>query len=74
MPKKFLHIDGDGELEILNVRIEPAELDKIFDGRKYFRGWHMNKRSWLTVRLDDVLSDDELFARLEQSYRLACKK
>ncbi|MBE8953608.1 MAG: MmcQ/YjbR family DNA-binding protein, partial [Quinella sp. 1Q7] len=44
------------------------------DGQKYFRGWHMNKRSWLTVRLDDVLSDDELFARLEQSYRLANRK
>ena len=74
VPKKYLQLDGDGELEILNVRIEPAELDKIFDGQKYFRGWHMNKRSWLTVRLDDVLSDDELFARLEQSYRLASKK
>lgn len=76
VPKKFLHIDGNpnDEVEILNVRVEPDELDKIFDGEKYFRGWHMNKRSWLTVRLDEILTDEELIARLEQSYRLAAKK
>jgi len=73
IPKKYLRL-GEGDVEILNVRIEPAQLDKISDDEKYFRGWHMNKRSWLTVRLDETLPDDELFARLENSYRLAAGK
>ena len=34
----------------------------------------MNKRSWLTLRLDDTLTDAELCARLERSYQLAKKK
>lgn len=74
VPKKYLHLDGAEELEILNLRVEPEELDKIFDGEKYFRGRHMNKRSWMTLRLDDTLTDEEISARLEESYRLAKKK
>ena len=69
-----LKLGGAAEIEILNVRVEPEELDGIFDGEKYFRGWHMNKKSWLTVRLDDTLTDEEIFSRLEKSYRLAAKK
>ncbi len=72
--KKYLRLGGAEEIEILNVRIEPEELDKIFDDEKYFRGWHMNKRSWLTVRLDETLTDEEIFSRVEKSFDLAAKK
>ena len=74
VPKNKLGLEGADEIEILNVRVEPAELDKIFDGEKYFRGWHMNKKSWMTLRLDETLTDEEIFSRLEQSYRLAAKR
>lgn len=74
IPKKFLRLEGDGDVEIMNVRVEPDELDRIADDEKYFRGWHMNKRSWLTVRLDETLTDEELTARLETSFKLAARK
>ena len=74
IPKKYLRLGGAEEIEILNVRIEPEELDKILDDEKYFRGWHMNKRSWLTVRLDETLTDEEIFSRVEKSFDLAAKK
>ena len=69
-----LKLDGNEDLEILNLRVKPEELDRIFDGEKYFRGWHMNKKSWLTLRLDGCLTFEEISARLEESYRLAAKK
>ncbi|MBR2774950.1 MAG: MmcQ/YjbR family DNA-binding protein [Selenomonadaceae bacterium] len=69
-----LQLGGDEELEILNVRTKPEELDRLVDGVKYFRGYHMNKRSWLTLRLDDCLTDEELCTRLERSYQLAARK
>lgn len=74
VPKKFLKLGGAEEIEIMNLRVVPAELDKIVDDEKYFRGWHMNKKSWLTVRLDETLTDAELFTRLEQSFQLAAAK
>ncbi len=74
VPRNKLGLDGAEELEIVNLRVEPQELDKIFDGEKYFRGWHMNKKSWLTLRLDETLTDAEISARLTKSYELAAKK
>lgn len=74
VPRNKLQLSGADELEIVNLRVEPEELNRIVDGEKYFRGWHMNKKSWMTLRLDGVLSDEEIFSRLEQSYRLAARK
>ena len=68
-----LGLASEAELEIINLRGEPTELDRLVNGEKYFRGWHMNKRSWLTLRLDDALTDEELCARLSTSYQLAKK-
>ncbi|MBR0261797.1 MAG: MmcQ/YjbR family DNA-binding protein [Selenomonadaceae bacterium] len=70
IPKKYLRLGDDEEIEILNLRVEPQELDKIFDGEKYFRGWHMNKKSRMTLLLNETLTLEEIFARLEKSYRL----
>ena len=74
VPRKTLRLAGDGELEILNLRVVPEELNRLVDDEKYFRGWHMNKKSWMTLRLDGTLTFDEISARLEQSYRLASRK
>ena len=74
VPREKLQLTGKDELEILNLRVEPEELNNLVDGEKYFRGWHMNKKSWLTIRLDETLTFDEIIARLEESYRLAKKK
>lgn len=74
VPREKLQLTGKDELEILNLRVEPEELNNLVDGEKYFRGWHMNKKSWMTLRLDGELTDEEIFSRVEQSYRLAARK
>ncbi len=74
VPRNKLQLSGANEVEILNLRVEPEELNRIVDGEKYFRGWHMNKKTWMTLRLDGVLSFAEISARLEQSYRFAARR
>lgn len=71
--RKKLGLEGEGKAEILDVRMDPAELDLYADGKRYFRGYHMNKRSWATVVLDGPLSDGEIFSLIEESFRLAAK-
>lgn len=66
-----LGLSGDGDVEVLDIRIVPEELDKIVDGIRYLRGYHMNKKHWLTIPLDNTLSIDELKSRLDTSYELA---
>ncbi len=72
--RKKLGVAGEGKAEILDVRMDPAELDVLADGKTYLRGYHMNKKHWATVVLDDTLPDGEVFALLEESYHLAAKE
>ena len=66
-------LDIDGTTEVLNMRIDPDELDRIVDNATYFRGWHMNKKRWTTMLLDGSAPYSELVCRLDASYALAVK-
>ncbi len=60
--------------EVINLRSDPDELDAIADGEKYFRGYHMNKKYWLTIVLDGAVGTEEIFSRLDDSYKRVGKK
>lgn len=66
--------DSDEKMEIINLKIDPNELNRIVDNNKYFRAYHMNKRLWTTLILDGRLSDDEVKMRIDQSYTLVATK
>ena len=66
-----LSLPGEGTVEILDVRADPEELKLLIDGKRYFPGWHMNKKHWLTVPLDGTLPLDELYELIEESWHLA---
>ena len=72
--ERKLGLDSDNMVEILDLRGNPDELKNLVDGEKYFAGYHMNKKSWLTIRLDGSISFDEICTRIDESYRLATKK
>ena len=69
-----LGLSGDKIMQALDLRCDPDELDKIADGKRYFRGYHMNKKRWLTVCLDGSVELEEIIARIDTSYELAADK
>lgn len=72
--ERKLGLDSDNLVEILDLRGNPDELKNLVDGEKYFAGYHMNKKSWLTIRLDGSISFDEICTRIDESYIRATKK
>lgn len=68
-----LGIDSDEPVEIIDLRMEPEKLEQLLDHKKFFPGWHMNKKSWYTIILDGTVEIEEIKKRLEQSYALAVK-
>ena len=54
--------------------MNPADADALLATPGYYPGWHMNKKHWYTVVLDDSLPDAELEQRLCDSYQIAGKK
>ena len=73
VPRNKLLKGEAGMAEVLDLRIDPVELDLLVDEKRYFRGWHMNKKHWLSVILDGSLPTEEIFELLEESWHLANK-
>lgn len=67
-------LEGNGTVEILDLRIDPAKLEQTIDYKRYFPGYHMNKKNWYTICLNGSVEDKELFERIDISYELAKKK
>ncbi len=61
----------DAVLEILDIRASEEEIAALSDGVRYFPGYHMNKRHWLTVVLDGSVPQMEILMRIAKSYALA---
>lgn len=71
--KSKIGLEGAGNIEILDLRIEPAQMEQTVDNKKFFPGYHMNKKSWYTICLDGSVEDEEIFKRIDVSYELAKK-
>lgn len=69
-----LGLDSDSPMEILDLRMAPEKLEGVIDNQKYFPGYHMNKKHWVTICLDGRVSFEEIAGRIDESYRLAGKK
>lgn len=64
---------GEGKITAVDFRINPATDSGIVDGNRYFAGYHMNKRTWVTAPLDGRVPFEELKEWIDKSYMLAKK-
>ncbi len=71
--KNKIGLSGTDPVEIIDLRAEKTDVPSIVDGQKYFAGYHMNKKSWITICLDGSVPINEIFQRLDASYILAGK-
>lgn len=70
---KKLGISDDNVVEILDLKMETADIAVLVDNKKYFPGYHMNKKHWVTIRLDESVPLEEIFMRIDNSFMLAIK-
>ena len=62
-------------VEILDFRYDRDELPDFLRHQECIcPGWHMNKDNWLTVILDESLSDAKIFNLLDNSREIAGQK
>ena len=69
-----LGFESDEEVVIIDLRIDPETDGNIVDGKKYFAGYHMNKRTWMTIILDGSVPLDRICKLIDKSYILALGK
>ena len=74
LPENKLGIDSDQIIEIIDLRYPKDKIKEIIDNQKIFAGYHMNKNSWITIRLDGSMDNKEIFKLIDNSYQLSLEK
>ena len=70
IPKSKLIGNSDELIEVIDLRYSKDESYKIIDNQIIFPGYHMNKKSWITIKLDDSVPTQEIFEFIDNSYNL----
>lgn len=66
--KNKIGIEGQGEIEIIDLKAKPEVVEKLIDNKKYFKGYHMNKKHWYTICLDGSVDIEEIKNKIDESY------
>ena len=69
-----LGINSDRIIEIIDLRYSKEEIEGIIDNKKIFPGYHMNKKSWITIKLDNSVETEEIIHLIDNSYELSLGK
>lgn len=72
--KKLLGMQGDGKIDIVNVKCAQEIIDSMWQQDGIYPAYHMNKAHWLTLSLDGRVSTDTLKWLLDISYDLTRTK
>ena len=68
---KKLDAGKSGKIEVLNVKANQAS--DLTHEKGIYPAFHMNKKYWVSIPLDNTLADEELFALVDSSWQLTKK-
>ncbi len=63
-----------GEIWILNLKLDPAQITELTSQGGFYRAYHMNKIHWLTIALNETVSDETIMDLLAKSRALVAEK
>lgn len=66
--------EEEKEIEILNVRYQKGKIEEVVDGKSIFPGYHMNKKSWITIKLDGSVDFETVKNLVDNSYQIIDEK
>ena len=59
-----------GEVEIINVKLNEQKVKDLLDKDGFYKAYHMNKKDWISIILDDTLKDEDIISLLDESYNI----
>ncbi len=60
----------DKDIEAMNIKLNPKEIDELVNNDGFYRAYHMNKKYWITISLDETLEDKIILNLIDKSYKL----
>lgn len=62
-----------GETEIINVKLNEKLVHELLKQKGFYKAYHMNNKTWISIALDDTLKDEEIEKLIDESYKITCK-
>jgi len=62
-----------GIIEVLDIKLNPDEIQELLLQPNFYPAYHMNKKSWITIILDDSICDKMIMQFIDKSYKLSFK-
>ncbi len=56
------------DVEVLNVKVDSSVIRDVLSQKGYYPAFHMNKKCWVSIILEDALSDEEIQDRVRFSF------
>ena len=74
VPRGKLGLQGDGLLDVVNLKCDPVLPGSLRAESGFFPAYHMNKESWISVALDGSAPDDMVKTLLDMSFEATSAK
>lgn len=69
--KRKIGIESDEIVELLGLRASADLIPDLIDNKFIFKGFHMNKKNWISICLDGSVNENSIFKMIDESYDLA---
>ena len=74
IPENRLGINSDSLVEIIDLRYPKDNIMDILKKKGIYPGYHMNKKSWITIILDNSVDTKEIYKLIDLSYEISMQK
>ena len=71
---KIENNDNIEKVEVINLKLSEEKISQLLNKKGFYKAYHMNKKKWITIILDNTIEDEEIIAYIKESYNLTCNK
>lgn len=57
-------------VEVINLKVDKLKINELLRKRGIYPAYHMNKNNWVSIILNDTLTDEEIILMINESYDL----
>ena len=55
-------------IEVINLKLDETMIKELIKIDGFYRAYHMNKKSWISIILDNTLDNEIIYSLIDQSY------
>jgi predicted DNA-binding protein (MmcQ/YjbR family) len=70
IPYKSINVNKNTNVNIINIKMNIDDINRLVDNKIFFNAYHMNKKYWITINLDNIASINDICEYIDSSYNL----